>query len=69
MGSEKQIEYTLFEEEGFSEKFLNETIDLLLTPEKCTQQKEHNIQAVRSRYSMTVLRDTFAELLDKLSRI
>ncbi len=69
MDSKKQIEYTLFEEKGFSEKFLDETIDLLLTPEKCTQRKEHNIQAVKSRYSMEVLRDTFAELLDKLSRI
>jgi len=69
LDADKQIKYTLFEEEGFSTKFLDETIDLLLTPEKCVERKEHNIRAVRSRYSMVVLRDTFAELLDKLSTI
>jgi glycosyltransferase involved in cell wall biosynthesis len=69
MDAEKQIRYTLFEEEGFSEKFLSEVIELLLFPAKGAERKEHNIQAVKLRYNMAVLRDTFAELLDKLSRI
>ncbi len=69
MDAEKQIRYTLFEEEGFSEKFLSEVIELLLFPAKGVERKEHNIQAVKLRYNMAVLRDTFAELLDKLSRI
>ena len=69
MDTEKQIRYTLFEEEGFSEKFLSEVIELLLFPAKGAERKEHNIQAVKLRYNMAVLRDTFAELLDKLSRI
>ena len=69
MDAEKQIRYTLFEEEGFSEKFLSEVIELLLFPAKGAERKEHNIQAVKLRYNMAMLRDTFTELLDKVSRI
>jgi glycosyltransferase involved in cell wall biosynthesis len=65
MDDKKQIRYTLFEEEGFSENFLSEVTDLLLFPKKSAKRREHNIQAVKSRYSMVALRKTFTELLNK----
>ncbi len=71
MKTDKQIRYTLFEEEDFSEQFLTEVTDLLLSEQsqKNIKRKEHNIQAVKSRYSMTILRNTFVGLLNKLSRL
>jgi glycosyltransferase involved in cell wall biosynthesis len=63
---DEQIQYTLFPEGNFSDKFLNEVSQLLLHPEIHKGRIKHNKDAVRSRYSVAALRGTFENLLDTL---
>ena len=69
LSSEQQIHYTLFPEGDFSESTLDEVTNLLLHPELNQERNQHNKEAVRSRYRIAALRETFKELLDHLRRI
>ncbi len=69
LSSEQQIRYTLFPEGDFSESTLDEVTNLLLHPELNQERNQHNKEAVRSRYRIAALRETFRELLDHLRRI
>ena len=61
---ELQIRYLLFPEDDFSEEFLDEVVELLTDPEAWTTWCEHNRLAIRSRYSVEALSDSFRRLLD-----
>jgi glycosyltransferase involved in cell wall biosynthesis len=63
---DQQIYYIPFPEENFSESFLDKVTRLLLNPEKWKQNKQHNISAVRQRYSSNVMKENFQKYLDEL---
>ena len=60
---ELRIRYLLFPEDDFSKEFLDEVAELLTVPEAWTKWREHNRQAIRSRYSVATLSDAFQRLL------
>ena len=66
---ELQIHYLLFPEEAFSESFLKEATDLITHPEACVKWREHNRQAIRSRYSTAALSAAFQRLLNRAYEI
>jgi len=61
---ELRIHYLLFPEDDFSEEFLVEVAELLTDPVAWTAWCEHNRLAIRSRYSVEALSDSFRQLLD-----
>ena len=62
---EQQIHYLLFPEDDFSEEFLYEVADLLTDREAWTKWREHNREAIRSRFSVAALSAAFQRLLDR----
>lgn len=67
--SDLQIRYSLFPKGKFSQAFLSEVVDLLLNAETKQNIILHNIQAVRTRYSVKTLKDKFERLLKQLSTL
>lgn len=61
-----QIRYTLFPEGDFTISFLDEVTKLLLHPDETRERQQHNREAVRLRYSTSVLRSTFENFLAEL---
>ena len=65
LSEEERIKYTLFPEDDFSEKFLNNVTDLLLFPEKNKIVNKQNQEAVQKRYSEAVMDTNLQDLLIK----
>jgi len=65
---ERQIQYTLFPEDGYSDEMLQKVTDLLFSPESFEARFEHNRAAVSGRYGMQALQSTFQRLLDQLAK-
>lgn len=60
-----RIHYVLFPEDDYPEEFLEQVTRLLMYPEEWTKWRDHNRQAVRTRYSKAALRASFQHLLDR----
>lgn len=68
LNDEEQIKYLLFPEGEYSEEFLNSATDLMLSPQKTQEIKQHNKQAVRLRYSSEMIHRKFEHCFDVLRR-
>ena len=66
---EQQIKYLLFPEKNYSTDFLNFATELMLYPEKSKNIRDHNKQAVRSRYSMEMISKKFSTFFEVLRNI
>ena len=66
---EQQIKYLLFPEKNYSTDFLNSAAELMLYPEKSKNIRDHNKQAVRSRYSMEMINKKFSTFFEVLRNI
>jgi len=66
LADEEQIRYLLFPEGDYSEEFLDSAAELLLSPEKTGELREHNKQAVRLRYSTEMIRKKFEHCIEVL---
>jgi len=64
---EQRIWYTPFPRGAFSNSFLDEVSDLLLSPDKNRKRITHNKNATRLRYTSEVLQGTFKKFLTILS--
>ena len=69
MSKNKQIRYIPFPEKKFSNPFLNKLSDLLLNPEVWEQNKKHNIEVIRKRYSNKIMKDNFKVYLATLQNL
>lgn len=63
-----RIQYTLFPEGDFSDELLQEVTDIIFFPECMAARKAHNREAVRRRYGMQALQNTFQGFLETLAR-
>ena len=60
------IRYVDFPPGEFSDRLLDDLTAILLHPESQLERIQHNREAVRRRYSLDVLQQSFDEILDRL---
>jgi glycosyltransferase involved in cell wall biosynthesis len=63
-----RIEYDEFPPAQFSDELLDRITTILLDPTSETDRIDHNRAAVRRRYSLDVLQESFVGVLDRLER-
>lgn len=66
---EEHIRYIEFPEDGYRDKFLAKTTEILLHPEHFENMKIHNRRAVHLRYSSETIRHKFEIFLEELRKL
>jgi hypothetical protein len=66
---EEQIQYDLFPEERIGKALLETVTNMLLRPETLAERVAHNRRAVRKRYSMDAVTNSFRRYIERLESL